>query len=74
MYIRFVILLVCAIGAFAKLGGWSTADPKALEVIQAAEFAIHNKYPDLTFRDLPSMMLKIVEAKKQVSIFVSVSI
>lgn len=66
MYFRFVILLVCAFCALGRLGGWSDADPKALDVIGAVEFAIHSKYPDLTIRDLPAMMLKVVEAKKQV--------
>lgn len=66
MYIHFAVLLVCAVGALARLGGWSEADPKALEVLQAVEFAIHNKFPDFTLRDLTSTMLKVVEAKKQV--------
>lgn len=52
--------------AAARLGGWSTADPTAAELVQAISFALHTRFPNLNLVELGASAYKVIDAKKQV--------
>ena len=62
MFLKFIIFAIIATAfvAAAQMGGWSAADPKSPEVLDAAKFAVNNKF------DGQHLEFKVAEARKQV--------
>ena len=63
MFIRIALFAFVAAAA-AQLGGWSNADVKSPEIIEATKFAIDNKF----IKEHPHFI--VTEAKKQVSFII----
>ncbi len=68
MFLRIFIVflaLVSVLGVGAKLGGWTSADVSSPEVLEAANFAVGAKFPDIR----PTF--KVTEANKQVWVWLT---
>lgn len=66
MLFRFFLFSLLMAVAAARLGGWSTADPTAAELVQAISFALHTRFPNLNLVELGASAYKVIDAKKQV--------
>lgn len=60
MFLRLILVLIPSLVVAAQMGGWSKADPKAPEVVEAAQFAVKTKYAG------EQDQFRIEQAKKQV--------
>ena len=72
MFIKFILPLFCIAIVSARLGGWEVANPKSTEVLQAVAFALNKKYADISIFNIIDSNTKIVDAKKQVLLFLFV--
>jgi hypothetical protein len=52
--------------ASARLGGWSSVDPNAAEVVAAVTTALHKRFPDADLSQLAQKNFKIIDVKQQV--------
>jgi hypothetical protein len=69
MYTLNILLLTfVAFVAFARarLGGWSSVDTNAAEVVAAVTAALHKRFPDADLSQLAPKDFKVIDVKKQV--------